>query len=61
MNVDKNCLEKGELAAPYIEDLKRRISQVFTAHNSLLNATSAASADKGSNNSSSKKTTKVLQ
>lgn len=34
-----------------IQELKQKISQVSTAHNSLLNATSSAlSADKGSNN-----------
>ena len=39
--------EKTNLIYPDIEELKRRISQVSTGHDSPLNATSTASGDKG--------------
>ena len=47
---DKFSEDSVNLLYPDIEELKRRISQVSTAHNSLLNATSSASVDKDTKN-----------
>ena len=46
--------EGVNLLYPDMNELKRRISQVSTAHNSLLNATSTASADKDNTGSAKK-------